>query len=193
MSKKLSKNDLVASLAKGSQISEATAKSALDHLVNQIIENLAAYGEVTLSGFGTPITIRQKSKTAAILPDEGIESRVIPPAPAVEQRKLERRNFILNIEVLDISKNESIGDLGDITTEGLMVVSDEPLAENRSSDFKIELPEEAEEQMEIYFEAVSIRCQKTIHENIYITGFKIKSIDEENRRKIEYLIEEYAV
>jgi nucleoid DNA-binding protein len=200
MSKNLTKNDLIVSLAAELRVSKSVANAALDHLVDKIVENLAVYGEVILTGFGAPITVRQKAKGGDGQVDEmsnQLENQIpglpLKSQPGIEQRKLQRRNFILDIEVFDRSTQKTIGDLGDVTIEGMMLVSDEPVAENKSFELGIRLPEEAEVQLEIEFTALSIRCQKTIHENIYITGFKIESLDEKNRRQIEYFIDEYAV
>lgn len=199
MSKNLTKNELIASLAGELEISKTIANAALDHLVNKIVENLAVYGEVILLGFGAPITVRQKTKSGDTqtfdtnLPDHLIPEVQKSPKPGKEQRKLQRRNFILDIEVFDRTTQKTIGDLGDITIEGMMLVSDEPVEENKTFKLGIRLPKEAEEQLEIEFTALSVRCQKTIHETIYITGFKIEALDEKNRRQINHFINEYAV
>lgn len=193
MPKNLTKSDLVASLAKELQIPEDTAKASLKHLVEMIVENLTAYGEISISGFGTPITIRQKSKSSIAIVDQPNMESSAGVDPALDQRKLKRRNFILDIEVFDRNSKKSLGDLGDITTEGLMVVSEDAISENKEFQIKVRLPEEAEKALEIDFDASSIRCQKTIHESIYVTGFKITSLNEDNKEKIEFLINEYAV
>lgn len=203
MQKTLTKNDLIVKLAKSLDLSESTAESGINQIMNLIIENLTAYKKIKLTGFGAPITIKQKPKVSPEVQDPGISEPVKPeeelsmvPELSVsghEKRKFKRRNFILNIEIIDSNTNQIIGDLADITTKGVMIVSDDPVQENKILPFLIRLPKEANEKLEIVFTAKSIRCQKTIHENIFITGFKIENILEENRQKIAYLINEYAV
>jgi len=117
-----------------------------------------------------------------------------------DKRKLERKNFIRDIEIIDQKgpvdeegKLSALGDLADITVEGIMLVSDEPIAEQTAFQMKMILPEEIEGKESIEFEAESIRCDQTIHDSIYTTGFKITKLDENNHAIIRKLISEFAV
>ena len=196
MAKNLSKEDLISLLSENLQLPKESAEAAIDQVVNKIGEYLAEFKEVILNGFGPPITVKQKSVPGLEKqsdPSQTLVSNTEAPLSSNEQRKLKRRNFILDIEIQDQSTGETIGDLGDITAEGIMIVSETPISEKKVFSFLIKLPREADEELSIKFEARSIRCQETVHENIYITGFRIESLDEENKHKIEYLIREYAV
>ena len=62
MSKNLSKDELTISIADELKINQQTANSVLNHMGKKIFENLSAYGEITLTGFGAPIIVKQKSK-----------------------------------------------------------------------------------------------------------------------------------
>jgi hypothetical protein len=117
-----------------------------------------------------------------------------------EKRKLKRHNFVFDIEVNDRSRpvdpatnDHVIGDLADITVEGVMVVSEAPIAEDTPFQLRINLPEPVQGRRYIDFDARSIRCNKTIHESIYTTGFRITQLDDANRPIIATLIDEYAV
>ncbi len=117
-----------------------------------------------------------------------------------EKRKLERKNFIYDIEVLDRGKpvDETgdfpvIGDMADITVEGVMLVTDDPVEESAEFHMRVPLPEEINGKNEIDFVAESICCNKTIHETIFTTGFRITKVDESNRSVILRFIEEFAV
>lgn len=117
-----------------------------------------------------------------------------------EKRKLERRNFIYDIEVSDRGKpvDENgefpvLGDLADVTVEGVMLVSDEPVAEKTAFQLRVVLPDDVEGMNILDFEAESIRCSGTVHESIYTTGFRITEIDDATQKAIVKLIDEYAV
>ena len=117
-----------------------------------------------------------------------------------EKRKLERKNFIRDIEIIDRNgpvdeggELPVLGDLADITVEGVMLVSDEPIAEKTVFQMRIVLPEEIEGKEIIEFDAESIRCNETIHDSIYTTGFLITKLDEDNHAIINKLISEFAV
>jgi Bacterial DNA-binding protein/PilZ domain len=202
MTKKLSKEEIISLLAENLKLPEASAKGAVDHLVEKIKEYLSQNKEISVNGFGAPITIRQKSMTdskgnSGYSEQDGknqtISKDIKTAQSQSDQRKMQRRNFILDIEIIDRSTGSIIGDMGDITSEGIMVVSEEPIAEKKPFSLEVQLPKEAGNELSITFDALSIRCQETIHENIYITGFKITSLDDENKQKIELFIREYAV
>ncbi|MBU2515608.1 HU family DNA-binding protein [bacterium] len=200
MPKNLTKQELIATLAGSLDLPKSEAESGLNRVVTLIIERLTAYQEITLTGFGAPINIKQKPKTSSSLQnvetvafDKKLSTIIKKSEPGHEKRKLQRRNFILNIEILDNTTGQTIGDLGDITNEGIMVVSDDPIQEDTLFSILIRLPDEADEKLEIVFDAKSIRCRETVHESIFITGFIIETIDELNSQHIDYLINEYAV
>lgn len=117
-----------------------------------------------------------------------------------EKRRLERKNFIFDIEVFERSEPRDgegdlslLGDLADVTMEGVMLVSDEAIQEKTVFQLRIVLPEEIDGIKKIDFEAESIRCDKTIHESIFTTGFKIIKLDQENQSIIDRLITQFAV
>lgn len=121
--------------------------------------------------------------------------------PENEKRKLQRRNFLLDMEVVDVNgigedgnKGIVLGDLADITIEGLMLISETPVDNNATYQLRVNLPEDVVgTENVIDFEAKSFTCRKTIHENIYTTGFKMTKLDEENKKRIRAVISEYAI
>ena len=74
-----------------------------------------------------------------------------------------------------------------------MIISDGVILQDKLFPIKIDLPEEAGETLQIVFNAQSIRCVETVHENIYITGLKIQELDANNATNIDYLIKTFAV
>lgn len=133
------------------------------------------------------------------LSDEAI-SRLLTK-PDNEKRKLQRRNFLLDMEVIDINgidedgnKGIVLGDLADITIEGIMLISEQPVDNNATYQLRVNLPEDViGTEKAINFEAQSFNCHKTIHENIYTTGFKMTKLDGENKQRIREIISEYAI
>ncbi len=200
----LTKAELIQKLSTRINIPEVKAKEALDIIVQRIIESLTIDNEVILSGFGGPITIKRKAQFSdkasngtgqidSVREEEKLSSTIKKSQPVLEQRKLERRNFILDLEIIDRDTDQVVGDLGDITTEGIMLVSDQPVEEDKLFHFKITLPAEAGECLDIVFDAKSIHCRKTVHESIFTTGFTIENLDQNNLKNITHIIEKYAV
>ena len=136
------------------------------------------------------MTIPEKEKPKITAENE-ISSRASQHRPASEKRKLKRRNFIIDMRIID--RNDfredtedlpEIGDLADITVEGILLVSDVPIVEDKLYEMKVILPEEVEQNRYIDFDARAIRCKETIHENIYMTGLRIESLDDTNKQRI---------
>ena len=217
MDDNLTKKDLTSIVAKEAELNLRQSRKFIDSLLRVIQTSLADNQPVKLRGFGTFSIELQKSRNG-INPRTG-ERMTIPEEqkpkfkagkemtkevnrfrPASEKRKLKRRNFIIDMLIID--RNDfregaddmpEIGDLADITVEGIMLVSDKPIEEDKLYELKVILPEEVAEGRYIDFDARAIRCSETIHENIYMTGFAIVSLDDINKQKIRHLIERYAV
>jgi len=217
MEDKLNKTALALRIAREANLTQTEARRLIDAFCQCLSESLAAHQAVVLSGFGT-FWVSQRQPRPGIHPRTGeriwLPETVIPKfkpgrklaqtvnhfQPMSEKRKLKRRNFIFDIGIVDRdqavdSEGDSgvIGDLADITVEGLMLVSEVPIAENTMFSLRINLPEPIRGQQSIDFTARSIRCIKTIHETIFTTGFQIVDLDEPNRALIQTLIDEYAV
>ena len=207
MHKNFSKSEFISIVSNELELPAGKAELVLNKLIHRVQEILSTYGEITLSGLGNPITITHKSKTIFIpensdegnplndlpKPDFFPEASTLDKPSGSEQRNLKRQNFIIDLEVIDMESNQIIGDVGDITPEGLMLVSEQPIEESKRFKFKIAFPEDAEIKMQIEFEAESIRCVRTIHESIFTTGFKIENPDSENLLSINKMIKRYAV
>ncbi len=197
MSKNLTKAEVASIISSDLGLSDETAKATLNVIIKSIQEALIVYKEVTLTDFGgVPITIKYTQKTksqeTSTVPDPG-QKLSDESKPGHEARKLKRRNFVIDLEIVDMDTGQTLGDIGDITTEGLMIVSEEPIEEKRVFRFKVVTQEDLEENINMEFSAKSIRCQKTIHEHIYTTGFLIENLDQENFNRVSTLINSFAV
>ncbi len=109
-----------------------------------------------------------------------------------EQRKLQRRHLIYYLRVFNNDTNEVLGHLINITPEGIMVMSEEPLETNKVYRLRMDLPADVFKKKMIEFEAESRWCKKDVNPEFYDTGFKIKNLDSEDSRMIERLIDDYG-
>ena len=108
------------------------------------------------------------------------------------KRKLKRRHLIYYLRVFDISNGRLIGHLVDITKEGLMLISEQPLENEKQYTFRMVLPAEILNKAELTFIATVIWCKKDVNPDFYASGFRMISISEEDLVIIESLIHRYG-
>jgi hypothetical protein len=110
-----------------------------------------------------------------------------------ERRSLKRRHIMFYSRVFDRTTGKHLGYLGNMTTEGLMIISDEPIETNTSFLLRIDLPEDIYDKVVLNFEALSLWCKPDVDPNFYNTGFELSKIHLDDLRLIERLIEDYEV
>ncbi len=98
---------------------------------------------------------------------------------ATNQRKVARRHLIYYLRVFSKQDDQMIGNLVDISTRGIMLVSDKPIETNKRFHLKMVLPETISGSREVEFEAESRWCQNDANQDFYDTGFEL--IDPTNK------------
>jgi len=111
----------------------------------------------------------------------------------MERRKLERRQLIYYLRVFDRDTGELLGHLVDITTEGVMLISEAPLEADKVFHLKMRLPEQMAGSREVGFDAVSRWSKQDVNPDFYDTGFQFMDISPENKEIIEDLIYEFLL
>jgi hypothetical protein len=109
-----------------------------------------------------------------------------------EKRKLKRRHPIYYLPIMDQENNEMVGKLVDITSEGLMMISEKAVPTQKSYFLDIELPEEIYGQTHLTFHAKSLWCKKDVNPEFFATGFQFLEITPEDIINIDYLIEHFG-
>ena len=110
-----------------------------------------------------------------------------------ERRKIERKYLIYYLRVFDRNTNLFMGNLVDITTKGLMIMSETPIKQNTVFAMAMDMPEPIHGCKKITFEAKSIRCEQDSNPAFYNTGFQFVTIDDADVETIQTLIEEFSI
>ncbi|MCE5251993.1 PilZ domain-containing protein [bacterium] len=110
-----------------------------------------------------------------------------------ERRNNKRKCLIYFLKVYDRSNNHFLGNLVDITTGGLMLMSESPIATDIVYQMKMTLPEKKSGISEISFDARSIRCKKERFPAFYYTGFQFEKVETDDIGIIQNLIEKYGI
>lgn len=105
-----------------------------------------------------------------------------------EKRRLKRRHLIFYLRIFDTANNQLIGYLVDLTPEGIMVMSENPIETGKMFRLKMDLPSEYSEIEHIEFDAQSVWCSADINPDFYDTGFKFSSITLDEKKVIEDII-----
>jgi hypothetical protein len=108
------------------------------------------------------------------------------------KRRLKRRHLIYYLRVFDVTNGQLVGHLVDITKEGLMLISELPLINEKQYSFRMVLPAEILNKAELTFVATVIWCKKDVNPDFYATGFRMVSIADEDMTIIESLIHRYG-
>jgi len=110
-----------------------------------------------------------------------------------ERRKLRRRHLIYYLRVFERGSGRLVGHLVDITTEGVMLLSEEPIETERVFYFRMTLPAEIRKSAHLTFNAKSIWCKQDDSPDFYATGFSFEEITSEDKLVIENLIQAYSL
>ena len=111
----------------------------------------------------------------------------------LEQRKLKRRQLIYYLKVMDSQTEQPIGRLVDITTEGLMLVSSQPIALDKVYSLKMDLPAEMNQLKSVKFDAQSLWSNRDVNPDFIDTGFKFVDVSSNDISAITDLIEDFEL
>jgi hypothetical protein len=110
-----------------------------------------------------------------------------------ETRRLKRNRCKAELILFNPNTDQAIGQIVDITIEGIQLVAEEPFETNTVCKFRMTLPVEAEGIGQISFSAQNRWCEAD-HNNpgFYNAGFRLRKISLRNIGILERLIEEFC-
>lgn len=106
------------------------------------------------------------------------------------QRKVARRHLIYYLRVFDTASGELLGNLVDISTNGIMLVSDKPVKSNVHYRLMMVLPETVDGSRDVHFDAESRWCQKDANQDFYDAGFELLNPSMEFMDAVDKLVED---
>ena len=109
-----------------------------------------------------------------------------------ERRKFKRRYLMYYSRVFDRKTGVVLGYLVDLTPEGAMIISEEPIATNEVFRLRMDLPEGLTQKVCLDFEARSVWSKSDIDPHFYGTGFRILDLPPEDINLIERMVQEYG-
>jgi hypothetical protein len=110
----------------------------------------------------------------------------------VERRKLKRRHILFYSRIFDRKTGKLLGYLGNITTEGVMVISEESIRTNESYKLRMDLPEYIYQKPVLNFRGCSLWCETDVDPNFYNIGFRFTNITQEDQDIITNFVIDYG-
>jgi len=105
----------------------------------------------------------------------------------MDQRRQKRKRLVYYLEVFDITDDVLLGHMVDITTDGLMIVTKQPIESDKVFQLELSLPERDAGKEFIVFGARSVWCKQDVNPELYGAGFQFVKIDPEDAEIIEGL------
>jgi len=113
---------------------------------------------------------------------------------ADDRRKLQRKYLMFYTRVFNRRTGALLGNLADLTVEGLMLISEEPLPVNTLYDLRMDLPDGfGFPKRHLDMRGRSVWCAPDIDPHFQNTGFKLENVASEDVSIIERLVEDYGL
>ena len=109
-----------------------------------------------------------------------------------DQRKFKRAHLIYYLRVFNRETDQMIGHLVNITPDGIMLVSEEPIEPGIKFQMRMLFKSSIENKDHIDFEAESLWSSNDINPDFFDTGFTLTRIDEADKSIVEALIRQYS-
>jgi hypothetical protein len=96
--------------------------------------------------------------------------------------------MIYYLRVFDAQTDELLGNLVDISTRGIMIVSDKPLPTSKHYRLKMLLPDTVAGSRSVEIEAESRWCKNDVNPDFFDTGFELITATPDFVTVVEQLI-----
>jgi len=111
-----------------------------------------------------------------------------------ERRKLKRKYLMFYTRVFNRRTGELLGNLADLTVEGLMLIGEQPLPVGTFYDLRMDLPVGFDfPKRHLDMLGKSVWCAPDIDPRFFNTGFHLEYVDREDIAVIERLVEDYGL
>ncbi|MBL3590683.1 MAG: PilZ domain-containing protein [gamma proteobacterium endosymbiont of Lamellibrachia anaximandri] len=109
-----------------------------------------------------------------------------------DRRQIKRRHLIYYLRVWDTDYEQLLGHVVDISSEGLMLLSDQPIPKNKEFSMEIRLPDLEGNPQKIDFRAACCWSSNAVNQSFYDSGFSFLNSAPEAIDTVRQLIKEYG-
>jgi hypothetical protein len=108
-----------------------------------------------------------------------------------EKRKFNRIHLIHYLRVFDRKTNELLGNLVDLTAEGLQLICEQPMEKGRLLELRMEFPEEVDGERQVHLNAEAVWCDHELDPDLFSVGCKLLPVTPTQVTIIRDLIDNY--
>ncbi len=109
-----------------------------------------------------------------------------------DMRQVERWRLVFYLRVFDGMSSRVIGHVVDISSRGIMLISDNPVPVNENYRLRMHLPSEIADRDEILLNATSRWCKQDVNPDFYISGFQLYDLTPDVEKYILCLITDFS-
>lgn len=109
-----------------------------------------------------------------------------------ERRSVARRHLIYYLRTWERSNNRLLGHVVDITTDGFMLISEEPITVDNEYHLEVRLPNTQGDLQPMQFRAVCRWSNNDVNKSFYDSGFEILEKASDAVHSIQTMINEYG-
>ena len=106
------------------------------------------------------------------------------------ERSQYRWNLVQFLRVVKAENNETLGHLVDVTTEGMMLISEQSIPLHQVFNLRMDIPNEHDIPQTIALTAESLWTKKDVNPSFHDTGFRLINPSKRTIAAITNLIEE---
>ncbi len=109
-----------------------------------------------------------------------------------QKRRLKRRHLVYYLKAYDRDGGNLVGNLVDITPEGVMLISEAPVEADTVFQLQVELPSGVSDRERLDIEVRSLWCKPDVNAGLFAAGFELRNADPQTAEDIEHLIAFYG-
>jgi hypothetical protein len=109
-----------------------------------------------------------------------------------DRRTIKRRHLIFYLRVWELDGNRLLGHVVDITPEGLMLISEQPIATGQEYALEVRLPDTDGNLESMRFRAICRWSDNDVNSDFYDSGFEFLEKRPEDIETLRTLVEEYG-
>ena len=109
---------------------------------------------------------------------------------AVEKRMLKRWYLIFYLRAFDQDTEKLLGHVVDISTGGIMLISDKIIPIDEDFRLWLDVPQEDGERERLFIEVHSLWSKRDVNPSFYDTGFSILNASPEALLRVQLLIDD---
>lgn len=110
-----------------------------------------------------------------------------------ERRKFVRCRPASSLRVLDRKTGQPVGRLGNVTDEGMMLISQKPINTGSLLQLQVAVPEEIKAGGKIMFDGKSVWCKEDADSGLHKVGFKLMNVIPKDIEMIKGMVGEPAL